>query len=154
MRRRIGCFLAIALVAAASCGPSGDVPSESEARAFLQTLVRAAQAGDMDRLCKLANCSRDDAVNPPRVPTTPPNVLRTWVLDPSTTPQGQQSSGGRVLVLCGLDADSQPYHSEMLVIRANGNLHTASFKFWLNGSVGDGGSPTTASQPPASGGCG
>jgi hypothetical protein len=146
-------FLGILAMAAVACSPSADIPTEPEARAFLQDVVSAAQAGDMNHLCELANCLRDDFVNPPKVPSNPPTVVTTWVLDQSTTPQGQQTSGGRVLVLCGRDADSQPYRSEMLVIRANGKLHTASYKYWLSGSVGASGSPTTASEPPTPAGC-
>ena len=154
MNNRFGrAFLGLLVIAAVACSPSAEIPAEPEARSFLQDLVSAAQAGDMNRLCELANCLRDDFVNPPTVPSDPPRVLTTWVLDPSTTPEGQHTSGGRVLVLCGTDADAQPYRSEMLVIRANGSLHTASFKYWLNGSVGNGGSPATASEPPGSTGC-
>lgn len=133
-----------------ACASSADIPNEVEARAFLQNLVAAAKARDMDNLCKLANCSRDDIVNPPNAPAAAPTVVATWILDPGTTPEGQQTSGGRVLVVCGLTDASQPYRSEILVIRANGALHTASFEYWLGMTVGNGGSPTTASAPPAS----
>jgi hypothetical protein len=142
--------LALMVGVVVACAASTDIPNEVEARAFLQSLVTAAQARDMDQLCKLANCSRDDIINPPNAPSTAPTVVTTWVLDPGTTPQGQQTSGGRVVLVCGHDDASQPYRSEILVIRANGALHTASFKYWLGMTVGSGASPTTPSGPPTS----
>jgi hypothetical protein len=150
MPRLTGIFFPLIISVVIACGPSADIPNEVEARAFLQNLVSAAQAGDMDRLCKLANCSRDDAINPPKAPGTAPTIVASWVLEPGSTPQGQQTIGGRVLVLCGMDADSHTYRSEILVIRAGGALHTASFKYWLGITVGSGTSPTTPSGPPAS----
>lgn len=153
-RRRRRVLLTFMLASVVGCGQSAAIPGDTEARAFLQGLVSAAQAGDMERLCKLADCIRDDMVNPPLVPTTAPTVVGTWVLVDSTTAAGQDTIGGRVLVLCGLDADSHPYRSEMLVFRANGELRTLDFRYWRNGTVGGGGTPNTPSAPPASADCG
>lgn len=154
MRPTTRALLPLVIAIVAACGPSvPTIPTEPEARVFLNAVVSAAQAGDMDQLCELANCLRDDLINPPAAPAKPPTVIGTRVLDPLTLPDGQHTLGGLVLILCGLDAESQPFRSEMLVFRTDAGLHTPSFKYWLNGTIGGDGSPTTASEPPIPADC-
>jgi hypothetical protein len=134
------------------CGEAASIPSELEARAFLGNLVQLARAGDVEGLCQVADCLRDDRIVPLDAPVAPPVVLGTWVL-PGATSGGQQTIGGRILDLCGIDAQGSAYRSQILVFRANGRLRTLSFRYWRNSSIAGAEPPVTAPGPPTLG-CG
>jgi hypothetical protein len=148
---RIASLLVLVTVAV-GCAGGSSIPTELEARTFLDQYVAFAQAGDFDHMCEVADCRRDDFVNPLVVPSDPPRVVGTWVLEGSSS-GGQETIGGRVLVLCGLDADRAPYRFEMLVFRADGRLRTLSAKYWTNMGV-VGGPPVTPAGPPDETACG
>jgi hypothetical protein len=144
--------LLILVIVAVGCTGGSSIPTELEARSFLDQYVTFAQAGDVDHLCAVADCRPDDFVNPFVAPSDPPRVIGTWVLEGSAS-GGQETIGGRVLVLCGLDAEEAPYRSEMLVFRVGGQLRTLNAKYWTNTGVA-GGAPVTPPAPPNESGCG
>jgi hypothetical protein len=144
--------LLIFVIVAVGCTGGSSIPTELEARSFLDQYVAFARAGDVDHMCEVADCRRDDFVDPFVAPSDPPRVIGTWVLEGSSS-GGQETIGGRVLVLCGLDPEGAPYRFEMLVFRADGRLRTLSAKYWTNMGVA-GGPPVTAPAPPDESGCG
>lgn len=145
MRRKAGAIAVLAAMLAA-CGASS-VPSDQEARAFLSEVVAAVGAGDIGRLCELSNCMPDDR-RPFQAPGVLPTVIGTRIIQPTA-----DSLGGKVLVLCGLAPDSTTYRFEMLIFRANGALHTPTYRYWRNMTVSGGSSATTPPGPQAPGIC-
>lgn len=150
MSRKIGA-IAVLLASVVACGPSS-VPTEQEARAFLDGVVAATNAGDIVKLCQLSDCMPDDR-EPFQAPGAPPTVVGTRVVRPESIPGGGESLGGQVLVLCGIAPDATPYRFEMLVFRANGNLHTPKYRYWQNMTVSGGNPATTPPGPQGSGNC-
>jgi hypothetical protein len=133
--------IAILLATVASCMPSS-VPTEQEARAFLDRVVGAVNDGDIAGLCALSNCMPDDRL-PFQAPADPPTIVGTRVIPTTSIPGGGESLGGQVLELCGIGPDSMPYRFEMLVFRADGQLHTPTYKYWQNMTVSGGSQATT-----------
>ncbi len=146
MTRMLG-VLVIIVASVVACAAS-PIPTEQEARDFLDRVVAAAKAGDVTTLCEVSNCSTQDRTNPVDPPIDPPTVVSTRVIPTTPIPGGGEQLGGQVLVLCGLGIDSAPYRFEMLVFRANGQLHTPTFKYWQTMGVSGGVSPTTPPGPP------
>jgi hypothetical protein len=141
----------LAVLVAAGCGDSS-IPTEPESRAFLQQLIQAAQASDVERLCEVADCQPDDRVQPLDAPVAPPKVIGTSVLNGSSS-GAQPTIGGRILDLCGVDTDGNPYRSQILVFRADGRLRTLSFRYWQSMGVAGAEPPVTAPGPPAAASC-
>jgi hypothetical protein len=141
-------FSAIALLVAsvAACAPSS-VPTEQEARTFLDTVVTEVSNGDVAKLCELSDCMPDDR-NPFQPPAALPTIVGTRVIQPEPIAGGGESLGGQVLVLCGVAPDSTPYRFEMLVFRANGQLHTPKYRYWQTMTVSGGSTVTTPPGPP------
>lgn len=137
--------IAVLLASLAACA-SSSVPTEQEARAFLDNVVAAVNAGSVATLCRVSDCMPDDQ-QPFQPPANPPTIVGTRVLQPASIPGGGESLGGQVLELCGTGPDSMPYSFEMLVFRANGQLHTPTYKYWQNMTV-SGGSPATTPPGP------
>jgi hypothetical protein len=138
--------ISLLVIIVAACGQSS-VPTEQEARRFLEDVVAAAKAGDINTLCAMSNCSADDRSKPVIAPIDPPTVVGTRIIQPASIPGGGETLGGQVLVLCGIGIDAEPYQFEMLVFRANGQLHTPSFKYWTNMGVSGGVAATTPPGP-------
>ena len=150
MRRKIS-VVAILLVSLAACAPSS-LPTEQEARTFLDGVVASVDAGDINRLCELSDCMPDDRKSF-QAPSDPPTIVATRVIQPASIPGGGESLGGQVLELCGIGPNSTPYHFEMLVFRANGQLHTPTYRYWQNMTVSGASSPTTAPLQPGAANC-
>jgi hypothetical protein len=126
-------FLVLAVAACMSGGPpAGTIPSVEEARRHLDEVVRLARAGDFDGMCALgdANCERSlDMAGRDAVPPDAPKVVASGMI-PTTSSNGQQSFGGIVFVLCGVDGRGQPYDSEMLVFNDGNGLRAINPVYW------------------------
>jgi hypothetical protein len=115
----------------AACAPVGEpVPSEVEARAFLDEVVALASAGQLEAVCALgaSSCARilDGAASAP--PQDPPTVVGIRTIQPDLTGD-VRSSGGLVLELCG-ENRGETYYTEMLVFREDGELHAIEPVYW------------------------
>lgn len=125
--------LVLAVAACTPAGPpAGTIPSVEQARRHLDAVVRLALAGDFDGMCALAdgNCERIlDMVGRDAVPPDPPRIVGTRTV-PTTSSNGQQSFGGVVLVLCGVDGRGKPYDSEMLVFNDGNGLRAINAVYW------------------------
>ncbi len=130
----------------------GDRPvTESEASAYLDKIVAAAQEKDFEKLCGLngsvLNCRRqldigcDDTpgVAPDvscrdTVPSQPPTVVDTRY----SPKQSSNDTPGRVLVVRGVDGSGKPYESEVFVFRENRNHFKAiNAVYWSNARILD-----------------
>lgn len=146
-----GLAVALLVVLAACDGASAPpaVPSELEARAYLDTVVTRVASGDAAGICELGSgtCAQIlRRADPSRVPTTAPIVVGTRVIEPARAGDGW-SLGGRVLELCGRDGLDEPYYSEMLVFRDGPRLISTATPYWLGIGIAD--SPMTREGPPA-----
>jgi hypothetical protein len=123
-------LIAAALLATCAAPVAEPVPSELEARAFLDEVVTLASAGQFEEMCALgaSSCARilEDAASPP--PGDPPTVVGIRAIQPDTTGD-VRSSGGLVLELCG-DIQGETYYTEMLVFRENGELRAIEPVYW------------------------
>lgn len=132
-RRAAALFLVLAVAACTSAGPpAGTIPSVEDAQAHLDAIVRLARAGDFDGMCELgdANCERTlEMTGRDAVPPDPPKVIGTRMV-PTTSANGQQSFGGIVLVLCGIDGHGEPYDSEVLVFNDGNGLRAINPVYW------------------------
>ena len=126
-------FLVLAVAACMSSGPpAGTIPSVEQARRHLDEVVRLARAGDFAGMCALgdANCERIlDMAGRDAVPPDAPKVVGVRTV-PTTSSSGQQSFGGIVFVLCGIDGRGQPYDSEMLVFNDGNGLRAINPVYW------------------------
>ena len=147
IRRIVLAAVAGLAMACSSEPPAGTIPSQEEALGFLGRVVVLARQGDFEAICAIGdgNCKRhlDDAGRD-AVPPNPPVVVRTSIIPTSTTSAGQQSLGGVVLVLCGIDGHGQHYESEMLVFHDGSGLRAINPIYWgrtrIAGSPGFAGS--------------
>jgi hypothetical protein len=132
-RLSIPLVLVLAVAACTSGGPpAGTIPSVEQARRHLDEVVRMARAGDFDGMCALGdgNCERIlDMAGRDAVPPDPPKVVGTRMV-PTTSSNGQQSFGGIVFVLCGVDGRGEPYDSEMLVFNDGNGLRAINPVYW------------------------
>jgi hypothetical protein len=129
---RLPLFLVLAVAACTSGPPAGTIPSVAEAQRHLDEIVRLARAGDFDGMCELGdgNCENTlEIVGRDAVPRERPKVVGTRTV-PTTTADGQQSRGGIVLVLCGIDGRGAPYDSEMLVFNDGNGLRAINPVYW------------------------
>ena len=126
-------ILVLAVAACTSAGPpAGTIPTVEDAQRHLAEIVRLAREGDFDGLCALGdlNCTDSlDVAGRDSVPPDPPAVVGTRIV-PTTSSDGQQSLGGVVLVLCGIDGHGQHYDSEMLVFHDGNGLRAINPIYW------------------------
>jgi hypothetical protein len=126
-------ILVLAVAACTSAGPpAGTIPTVEDAQRHLAEIVRLAREGDFDGLCARGdlNCADSlEVAGRDAVPADPPAVLRTRIV-PTTSSDGQQSLGGVVLVLCGIDGHGQHYDSEMLVFHDGNGLRAINPIYW------------------------
>ena len=128
----------------------GGIPSTAEAGTFLNQLVAYAQQGDFDHLCAVGdlNCADElSAVGRDSVPSATPRILGSRTIAP-TNANGQQTVGGIVLTVCGVDGRSRPYRSEVLVFRTGATLAAINSIYWDDITIGDGATAVTPSGPP------
>jgi hypothetical protein len=133
--------------------PPSAVVSLEEARGFLARIVNAAQSGNLDAICQIAdggngNC-RQYLKDAPAgsAPHLPPVVYGF-----RTIPTTDRQTGGTVLGLCGVDGLGQPYRSEILIFRWGQGLQAINAVYWRSGGIAQAGD-TTAIEPAATGGC-
>ena len=148
MGSRLAAALLLVLAVAACTSdrpPAGTIPTIEEAQRHLDEIVRLARAGDFERMCALGdgNCERilemagRDAVPPDR-----PTVVGTRTV-PTTSSNGQQSFGGVVFVLCGIDGRREHYDAEMLVFHDGNGLRAINPVYWSRTRIAS--SPQTQS---------
>ena len=132
-RRPAALLLVLAVAACLSDGPpAGTIPTVEEAQGHLDEIVRLARAGDFEGMCALGdlNCENSlEIVGQDAVPPDAPKVIGTRMV-PTTSSNGQQSFGGIVLVLCGIDGRGEPYDSEMLVFNDGNGLRAINPVYW------------------------
>jgi hypothetical protein len=122
--------------------------SEAEARRYLDRMVVAAQARDFEALCRLngavLNCERtldtgcDPSTGPPAisckdtVPEEPPTVV-------GSRDTRNEDTGGRILVVRGVDGAGKPYETEVLVFRENRRSFKAiNSVYWSGATIMEG----------------
>jgi hypothetical protein len=152
-------LIAILVVVAGAVGAwwwyfgGADVPvTDSEAKAYLNRIVVAAQRRDFDALCRLngavTNCQHqldvgcdDTPFKPPvvscteTVPREPPAVVATRYHE-KDTPDG---TPGRILVVSGTDGLGRAYKSELMVFREDRHhLKAINAVYWSNASIIEG----------------
>ena len=147
-----GRVLAAALFVVAACGSASaphPVPTEAQARAYLDSVVALVTAGEWARICELSSGTCRQILrtaDPVRVPATAPLVVATRVVEPSPAGDGGWSAGGRVLVLCGRDGLGERYHSEILVFNDGERLISTATPYWLGFGIAE--SPVVGGEQP------
>ena len=133
-------LLAVAVAACTSAGPAaGTIPSVGEAQHHLDEIVRLARAGDFEAMCALGDGNCDNSLEiagRDAVPAERPKIVTTRTV-PTTSSNGQQSFGGIVFVLCGIDGRGEPYDSEMLVFHDGNGLRAINPVYWGRTRIAD-----------------
>jgi hypothetical protein len=134
-------ILVLAVAACTSAGPAaGTIPSVEQAERHLDEIVRLARAGDFDAMCALGdgNCEGMlEMAGRDAVPPDPPKVIGRRTV-PSTSANGQQSFGGIVLVVCGIDGRGRAYDSEVLVFNDGNGLRAINPVYWSRTRIASG----------------
>ena len=121
--RRHRLLLASIAILAASCSSSYQPtppPTIAETQAFVAQMVRLAQAGEFEQLCKMGggNCERILATaGAENVPVDPPTVARIYVVPSVVHADGSWSQGGQMVEMCGNERSGAPYQTQMIVFR-------------------------------------
>lgn len=151
--------MAAVMLVLAACtdayAPDYEIPTETEARDFLADAVAEVQDGDFVGLCDLAGGSEG---NCPvllqngvqgAAPADEPQIVDTYVIPTITEADGSQRIGGRVLVACGVDANGEPYRTELLIFWYGTELTALHPVYWSGVDVSTGNStkPEAASCP-------
>lgn len=115
-----------------------DVPTDAEARAFLDRLVAAAMADDFDRLCALSgiefNCQKLlSYTEPGSRPPEPPTVVASNI----DRPEFDDGVPGRLLVVEGTDGLGKPYRTEVLILRDEDHFDATNAVYWGNFEIYD-----------------
>jgi uncharacterized protein YceK len=151
------------VVATAAFGASGcgkvstrDISVE-ETTSVLNQAVAYAQARDLEKLGDLAQDKSmtrtlwESAGGWETVPTEPPEIVDTYLLPTIYFKNGSWTTGGRVLVLEGINGLGKPYHTESLVFSAGSHgLAVGNVIYWDSAEIGqynEDGSATTAISP-------
>jgi hypothetical protein len=133
--------LILALVAA--CVPIGAFtppppPSADAATAFLDHLVTLVAESGAGAACSLGASTCPKSLresDPATVPATPPRVIGTAVIEPKLRSDGAWDTGGRVLMLCGVDGLGRPYYAELLVFQDGTRLIATNPLYWTGTCV-------------------
>lgn len=111
--------------------------SVEEAAGILDRAVTYATSGDLDKLCDLGGsvsmCQSkwQDAGGWEAVPPQSPDIVETYLIPTKDLGSGSQSTGGRVLVLEGVDGLGRPYRTEFLVFDAGSHgLAVINVVYW------------------------
>ncbi len=110
-------------------------PTESDALAYLNTVVDVAKSGDPTALCALGggNCERilRQVGGLATVPSKPPVVTGSFAIQPTRRPDGAWDTGGRVLFLCAGSVQGLSVQTDMLVFRNDaGKLISIEPVYW------------------------
>lgn len=116
-------LLILATVATACAGAGGTYappppPPESAARDLVSQAVSLALNHDFAGLCALGtpDCKQVLAdTGTDTVPSVAPQIVSVATVPNKETSPGTWTPGGVLFMLCGLDGNAQPYHSQMLV---------------------------------------
>lgn len=128
--------------------PAADTIEEAEAKRVLDQAVTFAGAGDADALCGMGGsipiCERflRDVGGIRTVPHQAPRVTGSYI-----RPDTEQSVGGRVLVVEGVDSEAKPYRTEFLVFYNGGRLVPYLPVYWSGISMGNDGMTEPAPLP-------
>ena len=155
MKRKVLLSLAIVVIAAGVAvwwqqGGFGGPVSDAAARRYFAQIVNAAMAKDFDALCRLNGsvgtcefelnyiCRNPDTSGPLQqtkeelerncslsVPTEPPEIAASRHL-----PRQGDSTGGRILVVRGVDGWGDPYETEVLIFRDKRSYKAIHAVFW------------------------
>lgn len=133
--------------------------SVEEATSVLNQAVAYAQAHDLEKLGDLARDKSMTRVNWElaggweAVPAEPPEIVDTYLLPTKHFENGLQATGGRVLVLEGVDGLGKHYRTESLVFWTDGlgsKLAVINVIYWSGTGIGrynEDGSVTTELRP-------
>jgi hypothetical protein len=158
-----------AALSAAGCGNTTASNEETwqvsveEATSVLNQAVAYAQAHDLEKLGDLAgdkSMTRENwelAGGWEAVPAEPPVIVDTYLLPTKHFENGLQATGGRVLVLEGVDGLGKHYRTESLVFRSDDpdysgleGLAVINVIYWSGTGIGqynEDGSVTTELRP-------
>jgi hypothetical protein len=156
IRQRKFMLLAIAVLLVAGVavwwqqGGFGGPVSDGAARRYFARVVDAAMAKDFDGLCRLNGsvgtcefelnyiCRNPDTGGPLHqtkgelerncplsVPSEPPEIVAS-----RHEPRGGDSTGGRILVVRGVDGWGDPYETEVLIFRDKRSYRAIHAVFW------------------------
>jgi hypothetical protein len=138
MKRRVlglGGLIAAVLVVGAwqmlhATGTTGPV-TEAEARAFLNRIVAAARAGDLDKVCHLNgsvhNCQRTLEIVGSTVPPDPPKVVAARYFEKRSA----EDTPGMLLVVEGVNWDHKPYSTDVYIFREDAHtLKATNAVYW------------------------
>lgn len=140
IRRTAALIVVLAIAACSPAGPAaGTIPSVQQAQRHLDEIVRLARTGDFEGMCALGDGNCEDSLEiagRDAVPPGPPKVIGTRTV-PTSSSNGQQSLGGIVFVLCGIDGRGEPYDSEMLVFNDGDGLRAINPVYWSRTRIAD-----------------
>ncbi|GEM_PF-1916577 len=136
--------------------------SVEEAQAVLNQAVTYAQEHDLDALCGMGGavsiCEHQwrDAGEWDGVPSEPPEIVDTYYLPTKHFDNGFHATGGRVLVLEGINGKGEPYRTEFMVFKTDdpsagsGGLAVINVVYWSGFGIAqpnDDGTVTTGGTP-------
>jgi len=152
------CLVVVTVVCGAGCGHDNNWQvSTEEATSVLNQAVAYAQAHDLEKLGVLAQDELmtqqlwEQAGEWETVPAEPPKIVDTYLLPTVYLGHGSQATGGRILVLEGINGLGKPYRTESLVFSAGSHgLAVTNVIYWDGVSIGkynEDGSVTTGPCP-------
>ncbi len=138
MKRRVlglGAVIAVLVVVGTwyvlhASGATGPV-TEAEARAYLNRIVAAARAGDLNKVCHLNgsvnNCRHTLEIVGSTVPPDPPRVVRAQYFEKRSA----DDTPGMLLVVEGVNWDRNPYSTDVYVFRDDAHhLKAINAVYW------------------------
>jgi hypothetical protein len=143
MTMRGGALAAVVLCIVAcsiALAPPASPPTEEAARGYLDSIVAMVESGNPLAICEVASGTCEQILrtaNMAAVPSSPPTVIGSRVIQPVQNPDGTSSLGGRVLELCGRDGLDEPYYSEILVFEDGGRLLSTATPYWLGYGIAE-----------------
>ena len=145
--------LLLSLLLLSACAPTQSLPPPDvdEARALLNQVIDAGLDRDFDRLCSMATgtCEGELEGAEHLAPNEPPRVGDFTAIQPT-----DQSVGGILFGLCGVNGAGDPYESEVLVFDSGHGLIATAAVYWTGTKIlftSDGGATTGGAEndPPS-----